>query len=97
MSSSPTPLVGSTSARSRSTTGAAKPTESAWSAAHSCGRKVDTEDVSVSPKPLPTRALGTASFSRCTRSGAIGAPPYDSARTEEVSVRAKSGCTSARW
>ena len=33
------------------------------------------EEVSVRPKPLPTRAFGNASWMRRTSAGAIGAPP----------------------
>ena len=36
---------------------------------------VVSDDVSVSPKPLPTRASGNASMILCTVSAAIGAPP----------------------
>ena len=43
--------------------------------AYSWGRKVATDEHSVRPKPLPTRALGKASMIRPTRSGAMGAPP----------------------
>ena len=55
--------------------GTAKPTESACVSAHSCGRNVETEAVSVSPNPLPTRALGKPRWMPCTSDGAIGAPP----------------------
>src|SRR5438093_1158015 len=75
-----------------STTGMAKPTESACSSASSWGKKDVREEVSVRPKPLPTRALGNAFMIACTASAAIGAPPYETQRTWLRSVCANSGC-----
>src|SRR3954466_12861041 len=95
MRSSPTPLCGSGSSTRRSTVGTANPTESAWVSAYSCGRNVDTDDVSVSPKPLPTRALEKLRLIRPTRDGAIGAPPYVACSTPDRSYDATSGCDSA--
>ena len=51
-------VAGSGSSRSTSTGGAAKPTVSGRSSAYSSGRHVDTDEVSVSPKPLARRAFG---------------------------------------
>src|SRR3954471_1880222 len=95
MRSSPTPLCGSGSSTRRSTVGAANPTESAWVSAYSCGRNVDTDDVSVSPKPLPTRAFGKPCLMRATNDGAIGAPPYVACSTLLKSYDANSGWDSA--
>src|SRR3954447_21406128 len=95
MRSSPTPLCGSRSSTRRSTVGAANPTESAWVSAYSCGRKVDTDDVSVNPKPLPTRACGKPALIRPTSDGAIGAPPYVACSTRDRSYDAMSGCDNA--
>jgi hypothetical protein len=74
MSSSPTP-ESSTSNRSTSTTGAVKPTVSGRASQYSWGRNVDTDEVSVSPKPFPRRALGNEVRRRAITSGAVGAPP----------------------
>src|ERR1039457_6290724 len=89
-SNSPTPSE-SGSNRSRSTTGAAEPTESARTCANSGGRKGAPDDVAVNPNPLPPRALGNAAAIRPTRSGAIGAPPYITQRTPLVSISEKFG------
>src|SRR3954463_12028457 len=95
MSSSPTPVGGSGSSTARSTVGTAKPTESACVSAYSCGRNVDTDDVSVSPKPLPTRALPNEDLIRATSDGAIGAPPYVASSTPDRSNSLAFGCVSA--
>src|SRR3954451_8945271 len=95
MSSSPTPVAGSGSSTARSTVGTAKPTESAWVSAYSCGRNVDTDDVSVRPKPLPTRALAKLLLIRATSDGAIGAPPYVACSTFDRPYDVTSGCDSA--
>src|SRR5438270_11357111 len=95
MSSSPTPDCGSGCSTLRSTVGTAKPTESACVSAYSCGRNVETDDVSVSPKPLPTRALGKPALMRATSDGAIGAPPYVACSTLLKSYDANSGRDSA--
>src|SRR5260221_10829058 len=81
MSSSPTPDSASGSSSDRSTLGTAKPTESACVSAYSCGRNVETDDVSVSPKPLPTLALPNEDLIVPTSEGAIGAPPYVASST----------------
>jgi len=75
--------------------GTANPTESACVSAYSCGRNVDTDDVSVSPNPLPTRAFGKPCLIRPTSDGAIGAPPYVACSTLLRSYDATSGCDSA--
>ena len=49
---------GLTASRRTSHTGAGKPTESAW-ATNSCGRNVDTLEVSVSLNPVPNRPRRT--------------------------------------
>src|SRR4051794_13863399 len=95
ISSSPTPVAGSASSTARSTVGTANPTESACVPAYSCGRNVDTDDVSVSPKPLPTRALPNADLIRPTSDGAIGAPPYVASSTLDRSNSPTFGCVSA--
>ena len=58
-----------------STTGAANPTVSGRAWQYSWGRNVDTDDVSVRPKPLPRRAFGNDSSSLAMTSGGVGAPP----------------------
>src|SRR3954452_5745265 len=95
MSSSATRVGGAGSLTRRSTVGTAKPTESAWVSAYSCGRNVDTDEVSVSPKPLPTRALPNRDLIVATSDGAIGAPPYVACSTFDRSYDATLGCDSA--
>ena len=51
------------------------PTVSGRFSAYSSGRNVDTDEVSVSPKPLPRRAFGNDERSLAMTSGAVGAPP----------------------
>ena len=87
-SSSPTPVSGSGSSIARSTTGIAKPTESACAAASSWGRKEVSEEVSVRPKPLPTRAAGKACLMRCDEAlGDRGAAVGDPAHPADVELR----------
>src|SRR3954452_12143324 len=91
MSSSPAPDDSSMSARSSSTTGADNPTVSGRFMQYSWGRKVETDDVSVSPKPLPSRALGKLSAILATVAGGGGAPPYVTSSTWDTSKSAKLG------